>query len=276
LIVRHLRIIIALLLGASLILLAGCNSNKDNGTGNGDTGSLEGVVLDAQTSMKISGASVNCGGQSTTSGADGSYTLLNIPVGSQTLTAGKTGYAGYSRQVTIPSPDPVDIYMTPGSVSGTNKVRLDCPVTIATPQVDTTIRLDVYITNDVSISAFSLGFHWSSDDVGIVGLEPGPALAVGANIYGAPYPASHLFLAGWIEYDPAKVITPKNDVLLISLLMSVPAGTSPQSIDIESAFVPPAGDFIFSPVGGGTITPTYLDCGTTDVVISAAGGAPRP
>lgn len=275
-IVSHSRIIAALILSLTLVIVVGCNSNNDNGTGNGNTGSIEGVVLDVQSSVKISGASINCGGQNTTSGADGSYALPNIPVGTQTLTASKTGYVTHSSQVTIPSPDPIDIYMTPGSVSSTNKVRLNCPVNIATPQSDTTIRLDVYITNDVSIGAFSLGFHWSSNDVQIVGLEAGPALSLGANIYGTPYPASHLFLAGWIEFDPTKVITPKNDVHLISLLLSVPAGTSPQSIDIESAFVPPAGDFIFSLVGGGTVTPTYLDCGTSDVVISAAGGSSRP
>ena len=49
-------------------------------------------------------------------------------------------------------------------------------------------------------------------------------------------------------------------------------------VDIDSAFVPPAGYFLFSPAAGGSISPDYVDCGTGDVLIALTqcSGPPPP
>ena len=57
------------------------------------TGTLRGTVWDAMTGLPIAGATVDAGAAGTTStGADGIYTFTNVPEGSYTAAASKTGY----------------------------------------------------------------------------------------------------------------------------------------------------------------------------------------
>lgn len=57
-----------------------------------DTGTVTGTVTDSSTSP-IEGASVSADtGQSAITGADGAYTLSNVPTGTRTVTASATGY----------------------------------------------------------------------------------------------------------------------------------------------------------------------------------------
>jgi hypothetical protein len=47
----------------------------------------------------------------------------------------------------------------------------------------------------------------------------------------------------------------------------VPIDTYNQSVDIDSAFLGPATEFVFCPSSGGVLTPAYNDCGTAEIVI---------
>ncbi len=56
------------------------------------TGSISGRVTDRDTGNSISGASVAISGRSATTGADGSYTITDVPIGTYTASASASGY----------------------------------------------------------------------------------------------------------------------------------------------------------------------------------------
>jgi hypothetical protein len=72
-----------------------------SGTASGDTGTVKGFVKD-QSGGSISGASVSAStGGTTTTAADGSYTLTGVPGGSATLTATASGFVAGSQTVQV-------------------------------------------------------------------------------------------------------------------------------------------------------------------------------
>ncbi|HEY6967677.1 MAG TPA: carboxypeptidase regulatory-like domain-containing protein [Candidatus Angelobacter sp.] len=68
--------------------------------GGGNTGNLSGTVTNT-SGAPIAGASVTSGSISARSAGDGSYTLLDVPAGSSTITASLSGYNSASTQVTV-------------------------------------------------------------------------------------------------------------------------------------------------------------------------------
>jgi len=69
--------------------------------GGASTGTLSGTVTNASTSAPIAGATITVGALNTISAANGTYTLLNVPVGSQTATCSATGFNTQNQTVTI-------------------------------------------------------------------------------------------------------------------------------------------------------------------------------
>ena len=61
---------------------------------------MTGSVVDGNGAA-LSGASVSAGGLSTTSAADGSYTLNNLPAGQTQIIASLTGFQSGSTSVTV-------------------------------------------------------------------------------------------------------------------------------------------------------------------------------
>ena len=83
-----------------------------------------------------------------------------------------------------------------------NSVRLQCPIT--KPVVDgDSIPINIYITNDVQLSAFSIGFHWDKTAVPITSAKKGADFPVGANFQKGFRPADQLILIGMISFDPS-------------------------------------------------------------------------
>ncbi|HVF05401.1 MAG TPA: S8 family serine peptidase [Frankiaceae bacterium] len=67
-------------------------------------GAITGTVTDTTSKAGISGAAVNCGTAGTaTTGANGSYTLSNVPPSTYTCTASASGYRSKSGNVTVAS-----------------------------------------------------------------------------------------------------------------------------------------------------------------------------
>lgn len=77
--------------------------NDSNCGGGASVGWIQGLVTNAMTGEPIFGATVSVFGQniSATTGADGSYTLNNVPAGLQTLNASADGFATSQAQVTV-------------------------------------------------------------------------------------------------------------------------------------------------------------------------------
>jgi hypothetical protein len=86
-------------------------------------GSISGAVTDASTKLVISGATVSYSGGSTTTNAQGQYSLTGVVEGSYTVTATATGYGTLTQTVTVGAGAAVTqnfaLSPTPGSIVGT-------------------------------------------------------------------------------------------------------------------------------------------------------------
>jgi hypothetical protein len=85
----------------AVAFLAACGSSKTTGpgqvTGPSTPSSVTGLVTDIGTSARLAGVTVTGGGQTTTTAADGTFQLKNLPAGKVGLTFSKSGYApGFS------------------------------------------------------------------------------------------------------------------------------------------------------------------------------------
>lgn len=151
--------------------------------------------------------------------------------------------------------------------TGAGRVKIECPVSVASPQTDLTVAVKVYITIDEAVKAFSLGFRYNSNDIEITDVIAGPALPEDANVQKLLDPANNRVLTGWLEFSPDALIQPQTDAEVLSLIVTIPAGTPMQNINIDTTFIPPAGYFLLTKEDGGEIYPSYVDCGSADIVI---------
>lgn len=86
-------------------------------------GTVTGTVRDPITGLGLSGVTIalSPGGRSTTSGADGTYTLASVSPSTYTLSGTKTGFRPYSRaglQISAGGTATADFYMAPGAEPG--------------------------------------------------------------------------------------------------------------------------------------------------------------
>lgn len=92
-------------------------------------GTVTGVVRNAATGQPLSGATVTVAGTniSATSGADGSFTLSNVPAGAQTLNASANGFIATQVQVTVTDGQTVtqNISLSPTLQQGEIRITLN-------------------------------------------------------------------------------------------------------------------------------------------------------
>jgi len=148
--------------------------------------------------------------------------------------------------------------------TGNNSIEIGCPMTMSVADEDDTVLVPIYMTNDVDIAAFSLGFSFSSSDIQIVRVNQTASVA--------PEPLTDFIdnvnrtvILGYGDWS--NQIEAQSGGLLATLEVRIPAGTPEQTIDFDSAFFAPAGEFILSPPDGGTIYPSYIDCGEAEISI---------
>lgn len=106
-----------------LLLLAPCSS----GTTPPSTGTISGTVTDASTHAGINNATITVqpANKTTTTNSSGSYSISNVPTGSQTVSVTASGYNGQSQSVTVSANTTttqnfsLTAVSTTGSVSGT-------------------------------------------------------------------------------------------------------------------------------------------------------------
>jgi hypothetical protein len=160
---------------------------------------------------------------------------------------------------------------------GANEVILGCPIEFPVYGTDS-FPLPIYVSNDTDIVAISLGFHYDSDDIEVVSLDTiGSVLPPGWRVasvspsdsdYVFEVPDSNMVLIiCYADIPDYNYLSPQEDGLLTTLWLRAKQGASDQIVDFDSAFVEPAGEFIFSVVGKGSIKPAYTDCGTSDVIL---------
>jgi parallel beta-helix repeat protein len=164
--------------------------------------------------------------------------------------------------------------------TGGNSVTLGCPVEVPLPVTDS-VPLPIYISNDTTLVALSLGFSYDSDLVHVTSIDTtGTVLPSGWNIalsqpsdgeyVHAISDSNILLIAGWTPElgEKREFLQAQLDGLLATLWIQIDdPGAAYHAVDIDSAFLYPAGEFIFCPVGRGAILPDYYDCGTADLII---------
>jgi hypothetical protein len=157
-----------------------------------------------------------------------------------------------------------------GPLAG-NEIILDCPVEVDVPTDTDTILVDVYWSNDIPIGGFSLGFHYDSDLIEAIGRDASASEVPNPAFFTPPLidPTNNLILVGWADFTGAMPIPPTTNGFMFTLQFEMAAGVEPHCVDIDSSFVPPAGDWIFSTTDGGSIVPGFVDC-DWEIIIGGA------
>ena len=137
------------------------------------------------------------------------------------------------------------------------------------------ISLPIHLSNDQSISALSVGFKLTSNDITITSVDfTGSVLrdvdtslvSISPSTGGSS--DSTVVLIGWLAISNVHVLRPQQGGLLATLTLTVPPGTPNQTVNLDSVFVPPGGEFIFSRTSVGTIRPQYIHCDSGDIIVS--------
>jgi hypothetical protein len=158
--------------------------------------------------------------------------------------------------------------------TGGNLVEIyGCPKRVSST-TGGTISLPIHISNDDTISALSVGFQLTSNDITITSVDfTGSVLqgegmgwvSISPSAGGAS--DSTVVLIGWWANSYPRLLKPQQGGLLATITLTVPPGTPNQIVSLDSAFVPPGGEFIFSRKSGGTIRPQYIHCNSRDIIV---------
>jgi len=107
---------------ASVTVTAGSTTTQ-NFALTSTTGTISGTLTDALTAAPIAGATVSYSGGSSTTNANGQYSLAGVPPGTYSLTASATGYASQTASVTASAGAATTqnfiLSPNPGTISGT-------------------------------------------------------------------------------------------------------------------------------------------------------------
>lgn len=164
--------------------------------------------------------------------------------------------------------------------TGTNEIALGCPLNIPTGDWDS-VPLPVYISNDVELAAISIGIHYDFSGISISSVDISPSILPSSwevrlvtpedTAYVWPVEDSNfVFLTFyWGGQGPGVYLEPQQDGLLVNLWLHTPSDVVNQPVNLDSMFVEPAGEFMFSPTSHGTLYPAFVDCGSIDIVIGA-------
>ncbi len=162
--------------------------------------------------------------------------------------------------------------------STNNYFRIDCPTTVTDLTPDTFIDVPVYIANSAALGGFSYGFNYNSDHIEIDSVISGPALVTGG--FGSflfnKNTAANTVLVGWINFVPALPLVPHavgaGEAVVFTLRFKIQPGATDATVNVDTAFVPPAGFLTFSLAAGGDIAPGFIDCGAGDIILGSGGG----
>ena len=159
-----------------------------------------------------------------------------------------------------------------------NNVRVGCPEkmdVIPTFGYDS-IAIPIYITNDVDLGAFCLGFSWSGDSVTISSVVKGPIIPISGSVLVQVNirPVEKSVLLGFIDLAGSHLLVAQTNGLAFTMYLRVPSGTPAGCIDIDSAFVDPVGRFLFWKFADTGFVPTYTDCGNGEVKLAFIDSCP--
>jgi PKD repeat protein len=181
--------------------------------------------------------------------------------------------------VWLEGPAPCEGSVTCYLPSGNNAISLGCPVQAFNNSGDS-VAIPVFLTSEIDLTGFYFGFEYNSADITITSLDLSESIlnsnqqitlqAVFHSQHTYPFESKVLF--GWfISTIESESIAPQTNGELFKMWIQVPSGTPVQSVDIDTCSAVaglPAGEILLSALGGGSIKPSYVDCGTEDLIIS--------
>ena len=131
------------------------------------------------------------------------------------------------------------------------------------------MRVTMY--NDEYLGAGSLGFYYNSDDIDIDSIVLRGGSTETLQNKSQVKPDSNLAIVGFTWPGDGSPLVP-GDSLLATLWFTLDANAPDQTINIDSGFFPPAGDFILTPLSGISLKPQYK----AGKVIIGEGTPPQP
>jgi len=168
-------------------------------------------------------------------------------------------------------PEPCEGSVTCYLPTGDNAIILGCPVE-GGGYSDDSVAIPVYLTSDTLLTAFSVGFEYSTEDIEITSVDlTGSVIPESqhATLQVKTSSSEPEILIGWYESPNPELerIPPQDSGLLFTMWAQIPGGTPEQSVDIDTTAIMPNTEILLSPLGGGSIKPDYVDCGTADLII---------
>lgn len=102
------------------------------------------------------------------------------------------------------------------------------------------MAIPIYLTNATTITGFTFGFTYSTSDISITSISTaGAIVTVSPNI---DAPGGKIQLSYAFQMTP---LAPQSSGLIATLNAQIVTPGVDQYVDVDSSFVPPAGDFIF-------------------------------
>jgi hypothetical protein len=131
--------------------------------------------------------------------------------------------------------------------------------------------VEVTAFTDEYISAASLGFYYDSDDIDIDSITLDGGAAEDQEDQSQVKPDSNLAIIGFYWSGIGSPMVP-GDSLIANFWFTLDANAPDQTINIDSGFFPPAGDFILTPLSGISLKPQFK----AGKIVVGAGTPPQP
>jgi hypothetical protein len=236
------------------------------------TGALDGRVLDHQGKI-ISGAQIVLGGRTVFSGAtDGRFEMTNIPIGSQTISALRSGFQPWSQTVTVQGGEitsvSISLLPTTGTISGYLKnnqgTALDGASVVAGWQKAKTDSSGYYVLSDVPVGTLTVTASQSSfktESIPNVEIKGGESKNLDFTL---------LLLPGSIEGK----VTSMQFVSQSQSLIKVPIKDAKVTLGTQSVFTDAMGTYRFNNVASETYNMTVSKPGyiTHPAIVTISGG----
>jgi hypothetical protein len=153
-------------------------------------------------------------------------------------------------------------------------VRVDSIQIDADPVNPVVFSVRTELFNDELLNAGSLGLYYNSDDIVIDSISLIGGCAEHTFTQCQDSALLHLAVIGFFYYPgfPGQEQVQPGDSLLATLWFTLAAGAEDQTIDIDSGFFPPAGDFILTKADGSSLAPQFKK----GKIVVGEGTPPQP
>ncbi len=170
----------------------------------------------------------------------------------------------------VAGPPPCQGSVICSTPTGGNSVDLGCPLILHDPYADS-IAIPIYVTNDTTIQAISLGFTHNSHNLEITSVSFAGSFT--STEVGRGYTVDPVNNEVKIYWNSAYDFrTPQSGGLFATMWAQYTPDIINHIVDIEPVFISPSTEFLFCVFGdysdpGGVLTPTYNDCGGRDIIV---------